>query len=196
MPDKEQILIALLNSYAKLFPASLHELVSQADYSIFDKDAYLVKEDKNDEREYFLLEGLMHCCNIAEDGRTVTTDILYAPVVIVPHFARTLQRRSIFSIQALTACVAAHIPVSVFDKLRYAHADIGAFGNAVVEKELSRHLKEDTIFRSCNARQRLLLMRERYPGLENMIPHHIIASYLGITPVSFSRLRAELATQD
>lgn len=196
MPGKEQIFIGLLNSYAKLSPASLHELVSQADYSTFDKDTYLVREDKNDEREYFLLEGLMHCCNIADDGRIVTTDILYAPVVVVPHFARTQQRRSLFSIQALTTCVAAHIPVSIFDKLRYAYLDIGAFGNAVVEKELSRHLKEDTVFRSCNARQRLLLMRERYPGLENMIPHHIIASYLGITPVSFSRLRNELAARD
>lgn len=196
MPGKEQILTALLNSYTKLSPASLNELVSKTDYSTFDKDKYLVREEKNDEKEYFLLEGLMHRCNIAEDGRVVTTDILYAPVVIVPHFARTLQRRSIFSIQALTACVVAHIPVSVFDKLRYAYPDIGAFGNAVVEKELSRRLKEDTIFRSCNAKQRLLLMREQYPNLENIVPHHIIASYLGITPVSFSRLRNELATQE
>jgi CRP-like cAMP-binding protein len=31
-----------------------------------------------------------------------------------------------------------------------------------------------------------------YPGLTNLVPHHYIASYLGITPESFSRIRKEL----
>ena len=32
---------------------------------------------------------------------------------------------------------------------------------------------------------------ETYPGLMNLVPHHYIASYLGITPESLSRVRKE-----
>jgi hypothetical protein len=62
-----------------------------------------------------------------------------------------------------------------------------------VEKEFIRSLNYEVLFRSYTAKDRLLFFRTHYPSLENLIPHTIIASFLGITPVSFSRLRNELS---
>lgn len=40
---------------------------------------------------------------------------------------------------------------------------------------------------------RYLSFREEFPGLEERIPQHYIASYLGISPVSLSRIRSRLS---
>ena len=43
-----------------------------------------------------------------------------------------------------------------------------------------------------DAQTRYIKFRNEYPGLESRIKQHLIASYLGITPVTLSRIRARL----
>lgn len=52
-----------------------------------------------------------------------------------------------------------------------------------VEKEIA--------LASFKGKDRLLLLRKNYPNIENLIPHTDIASYLGITNISLSRLRTQ-----
>jgi CRP-like cAMP-binding protein len=111
--------------------------------------------------------------------------------VITPHFARTKNGKSIFSLQALTDILIIEIPVDALDNLRFTNEYYKTFGKKVIEEELSKSIFTDIVFRSNTAKERLLSFRSTYPNLENLIPHNIIASYLGITKVSFSRLRSE-----
>jgi CRP-like cAMP-binding protein len=46
---------------------------------------------------------------------------------------------------------------------------------------------------SLTAKERLLSFRQQFPMFENLISHPDIASYLGITNISLSRLRKELS---
>jgi hypothetical protein len=39
-------------------------------------------------------------------------------------------------------------------------------------------------------------MLKRYPGIEHRVPYYSLASYLGITPESFSRLRKKLQSKE
>ncbi len=43
-----------------------------------------------------------------------------------------------------------------------------------------------------DAQTRYIKFGNEYPGLESRIKQHLIASYLGITPVTLSRIRARL----
>lgn len=43
------------------------------------------------------------------------------------------------------------------------------------------------------AQERYLKLLDIYPDLVNLVPHHYIASYLGVTAESLSRIRKELA---
>jgi len=155
-----------------------------------NKDIFL--EHKKNEFEYFLIEGVAHRYNISDKGEIVTTGFYIGQSTITPHFARTNKEKSIFSLQSLTDIILAEIPVIELNNLRNCNVEFHEFGKKTIEAELTKTFYNEVVFRSYSAKERLLELRKQYPNLENLIPHNIIASYLGITNVSFSRLRREL----
>lgn len=159
----------------------------------YNKNDIIFNEGKINNNECFLIEGVLHRFNVNENGESVTTGFYLENTVITPHFARTIKNKSLFSLQALTETIIAEIPVSIFDNFRFTNKEFELFGMKIIEEELSKNIVTDIAYRSSNAKERLYLLRKKYPNLENLIPHNIIASYLGITNVSFSRLRRELA---
>jgi CRP-like cAMP-binding protein len=150
------------------------------------------EEGQVNSSEYFLLEGIIHRYTLVETGEFITTGFYVGPTILTPHFARTSGGKSIFPLQALTEVTVAEIAVTVLDELRNTNDEIRRWGQKVIERKLKRNFVNEIRFRSSNAKERLMHLRDEFPNLENLVPHTCIASYLGITPVSFSRLRKEL----
>lgn len=192
MDPHNTTLLGLFTRYTILSVGAQTAITNAAEYFSCRPNDIIFKEGKRDDHEYFLIEGIAGRGITNDEGDTITTGIYAAPAVVIPHFARTVRNNSIMTLQALTPCVFGRIPVSVFDQLRLSHTDIGLVGQQVVNNELADSIAAETTFRSSTAKQRLQLLRKRLPDIESLIPHHVIASYLGITPVSFSRLRADL----
>lgn len=182
----------IFNSYVAVSPATVATVVEVGSIEEFKKEATIFAEKKYNAYEYFLLEGICHRFNINNEDQPVTSGLYMNRSVITPHFSRTINSQSIFSLQALSNCTFLKVPIGAFDELRNTNHQLRAFGQRVVEKEFVRSLSFDVIFRSYSAKDRLLFFREYYPQLENLVPHTIIASFLGITPVSFSRIRNDL----
>jgi CRP-like cAMP-binding protein len=151
------------------------------------------EQGRSDTDEYFIGEGVLHRYVIDAEGGEVTTAFHLSGMVMTPNFSRTVQGRSMFNIQALTPSLVIAMPVKELDRLRYEHNELRMFGLAVVQQELIGSIRQGVAFRERSARERLIAFRKEYPGLENLVSHGIIASYLGVTPVSLSRLRKELA---
>lgn len=192
---QKDIISAILTSYFPVRKPSLDLIQENCTIIHVEKMEHFSEAGKRNLNEYFMLEGIAHRYVINEEGQPVTTGFYLEESVVTPHFARTIDGKSIFNLQALTSMVVAKIPVKVLDSFRYSYDDIRSFGQKVVERELLRSLSNEVAQRSMTARARLLLFRDQYPNLENRVPHTCIASFLGITSVSFSRLRNELATK-
>ncbi|KAB7730431.1 Crp/Fnr family transcriptional regulator [Rudanella paleaurantiibacter] len=169
------------------------EFIDHCTVSELPKNTDILVAGKTNASEYILVSGVAHRYTVSDKGDPITTGFYGSGAVITPHFARTQNGRNLFSLQTLTDAVLAQIPVNQLDRLRATHADYREFGQRVLENELVQALQFAVSFRSFSAKERLVAMRTQYPNLENLVPHHIIASYLGITPVSFSRLRHELS---
>ena len=187
------ILSRILNAYAPVGQAAVELIFENGNVEEVRKDEIIFHEKRFNAFEYFQLEGVSHRFNIDSDTQTVTTGIYQNEIVITPHFTRTTNSQSIFSLQALTDCCYLKVPAGTFRDLSDQNQQIRMFGRAVVEREFIRNLNFEVLFRSYTAKERLIYFRTNYPLLENIIPHTVIASFLGITPVSFSRLRNELA---
>ena len=191
--DYAIILSRILNAYAPVGQAAVELIFENGNVEEVRKDEIVFHEKRFNAFEYFQLEGVSHRFNVDSDTQSVTTGIYQNEIVITPHFTRTTNGHCIFSLQALTDCSYLKVPAGTFRDLSDQNQKIKMFGRAVVEKEFIRNLNFEVLFRSYTAKERLIYFRTNYPLLENIIPHTVIASFLGITPVSFSRLRNELA---
>ena len=186
---------AILNELGIVSTASKQRFLDKANVVELPKNHTIFEEGKKNHFEYVLISGVVHRSNISDKGDLVTTGFYMSKSVITPHFARTVSGKSIFSLQTLTDVTLAEIEVTDLDNLRYTSKEYNDFGQHIVRTELARTFYNEVMFRSFNAKERLLTLRKQFPGLENLVPHNIIASYLGITNVSLSRLRNELARQ-
>ena len=76
------------------------------------------------------------------------------------------------------------------------HPVVQRWGDAALRRELLRRADREWALAALPARERLVRFRQEYPGLEDEIPHHHIANYLGVTPVTLSRSRAQIRDDD
>lgn len=188
----QEILEEVINCPYKLPPILVQLMAEACEIREIEKKHNIVESGQQNSFEYFLLEGILHRYIMIEEGEFVTTDFYVGPAIVMPNFVRTSGGKSLFSLQALTRLVLAEMSVIKMEELITAHPEIQLWRQKVVEHKLKRNFKDEIRFRRNSARERLAQLRHEYPNLENMIPHSYIASYLGITPVSFSRLRKEL----
>lgn len=188
----QPVLSRILNRYSPVGQPSVELIMENGTLQSVRKNDIVFHEKRFNAFEYFQLQGVSHRFNINEEQEQVTSGIYQNEIVITPHFTRTTDNQSIFSLQALTDCTYLKVPAGIFREISDQDQPIRQFGRAVVEKEFVRSLQFEVLFRTYHAKERLMYFRANYPGLENIIPHSVIASFLGITSVSFSRLRKEL----
>lgn len=80
------------------------------------------------------------------------------------------------------------------DSLRQSQPEFCAFESLKLKEFIMEKHKKEVSGLTKNAAQRLLAFNEENINLFNRIPHHIIASYLDMTPETLSRMRAKLKT--
>lgn len=140
-------------------------------------------------QECFVLHGLLRSSVADAQGREVTLGFHAGPCVLPPAITRGMEDRSRVDCVALEASRVALFDPEILVQAMVAHAPVRAWGDAVLRHELLRMAQREWALAALTGAQRLQQLRSECPGLEDRVPHRMIASYLGMTPVNFSRLR-------
>ena len=184
--------VAVANAYAPVDGSALVPLMRHMRVVQLQGGEALLRAGDAPAIECFVLQGLLRTWVGDAQGRSVTLDFHEGPCALTPSVVRTLQGRSrvhcdavgsarlvVFDAQSLVDCM----PMSIA---------VQCWGDAVLRAELMRRADREWALAALSAQERLLACRAAWPGLESLVPHRHLASYLGITPVSLSRLRAKL----
>lgn len=171
---------------------SLREIEELLEFECFSKGDSFILRNKHNKKEYFLLKGICKSYLINPDGNEVTISFFADNSILSPHSIRTTKNISNLSFKALTNINLASINSGDFENLMVNNIEIRNFANTVLQNELVSKVGKEIGLASLSAKERLIEFRKKYPALENYVPHTDIASYLGITNISLSRLRKEL----
>lgn len=191
--EHHALLAATVRHYTDMSRNSLDLLVGQCTVLEPGKPQTFIRHGLANAQEYFLLDGLVRSYASSHIHDDVTLYFYGPQSVLPPHTTRTAKGLSTLNYETLTPCVLAAVPADVFSRLMRENIEIYRFAHTVLERELQAKTRKEIGLAVLPARERLLELRAIFPGLENRVAHAYIASYLGITQVSLSRLRKELA---
>lgn len=188
MHDK---LVPMIHSVSPISNRSLEKIRDIVEYANVKKGEQISTIGKFNNLEYFLIEGICKSFLITPEGEDVTISFYMSGSVLSPSTTRNKEGKSIINIRALTDVVMATMNADEFEKLMIDDLEVRQFGNTVLRNELMEKVQKEIALASLKGKDRLQLLRKRFPNIENLVPHADIASYLGITTISLSRLRTQ-----
>lgn len=181
----------IINAVTAISDTSLAKINALVNYVTIKKGTLITSVGQKNNLEYFILDGICKSFLNTPEGESVTISFFMANAIISPSTTRNSEGKSILNIQALTDVEIATMDATTFEKLMIEDLEIRDFGNTVLRNELMAKVQKEIALASLKGKDRLLLLRKNYPNIENYIPHADIASYLGMTTISLSRLRTQ-----
>ncbi|MEM8847432.1 MAG: cyclic nucleotide-binding domain-containing protein [Bacteroidota bacterium] len=166
-------------------------ILSQFKQVHFKKNEYLIELNKVAAYYYFMEEGFARSYAIDTDGNDVTTKFFASGDIVIDWHSYFLKKPCKESIQALTPCTCWRIQFNDFMKL----FGIESFREVGRTRLVTNYfeLKNHTISMiTDHAKERYLELIRMKPNIVQNVPLKHIATYLGITDTSLSRIRKEV----
>lgn len=156
------------------------------------KDEYFSEAGKIAQQVGFVLDGIIRVCYYNNKGEEITKYFIEENNLVVDLESFTNEICSNSYVQAITDC-----RMLVFSKKDWKELlDIIIPWEAIVNKIIARALIQKVERRSPlvteDATTRYLMFLKIYPNVVNRIPLSYVASYLGITQSSLSRIRKNI----
>lgn len=148
----------------------------------------LLQEGQISRTMYFIEKGCLRTW-VNNDGREITTQFFFEADKVSSIESFRTNQPSLYSIETIEPCILQTISQKDFQNVLDQLPEIK---EKMQEHLFRRLLSSQKIFYSYlrnNPQQRYEELIEAHPHIIQRIPQHYIASYLGITAVSLSRIR-------
>jgi len=140
----------------------------------------------------FVMSGLFRSFILDEKGIDVTKYFYPEGAALFSYAAHLTGEPSAYYIQALENSKLLVANINDFEKIIKDDFQLGLIFKGILDRNLimkDHHASSFVLFDSIERYQQFL---ENYPGLEKRVKQYHLASFLGITPVSLSRIRKKI----
>ena len=156
------------------------------------KDYYFSEAGKVSNQVGFVLDGIVRVCYYNNKGEEITKYFIDENNLVVDLESFETETPSTAYVQAVNDC-----KILIFSRKDWRELSDTIVGwDAIVHKLISKALRQKVERRSPliseDATTRYLMFLEIYPNIVNRVPLSYVASYLGITQSSLSRIRKNI----
>ena len=191
MSLKEKIR-SLLSNFEMLSRQEIELIVEKTIVDEFKKGTILLKEGQIPSKCYMVLEGCVREYLI-KDGEEVSTAFYTEGDTFTPP---SLKRKpSSHYWECAEDCVLTISNKNYEEEIRAAIPRLDSVFQEIAIEKINKSKEEWSLFVSSSPEERYLNLLETKPQLLERVPHHQIASYLGIKPQSLSRIRKRILDQ-
>lgn len=158
---------------------------------------YLLRQGGYCRHTFFVEKGLLRKYGV-DDTRGKEAIIQFAPEkwFVTDRDSSFFQQPSQFFIQAMEDSIVLMLDEAIMEQLNKQLKGFIAFNERLLHNHIRQQTKRIYELLSASAEERYLSFIATYPDLLWRVPQWMIASYLGITPESLSRIRKELARKN
>lgn len=190
LEDKLERLKNIIHPFVQLTDEEWVMILDRVQVLYLKKGEFYIREGQACNQVGFLFEGILRVYYMVDEKEFTSYFNFYNRNPLVSSFESfLLQKPSTESIHTLEDSILITLTRSHLNSLYEMSASFQKLGRLMAEQNyiLAIERIRSLQFQSANDRYEQLLTI--YPQLINKIPHHYIASYLGITPESLSRIR-------
>ena len=176
-------------------PDLIQELIDACTPLHLKAGDFLIREGDMPAVVPFLLKGIVRGFLFDVNGREITDCFAVQPGMPVMTSA-DLRVPSPFSMEALVDSEFLTIPIVEIQRLLEKYSELQQLYNQLLIFSFSMHWKIKLTLCRNTAMQKYQWFLEEYPGLIDRISNKCIASFLGMTPVTLSKLRRALREKE
>lgn len=182
-----------LNNISPLAEATFETLEKCFKPIYLKKNEFFVREGEFAKQIGFLKKGIVRAFFLNQEGKEYSKQFFVGPSIIGAYSSLLTKQPNKIAQQALTDCEVLAADFSEIEKLYEKFHDLERLGRKIAEFYFLEKEQKEIEMALLDADKRYLIMRERFPTIETIIPQYYIASYLGISPTQLSRIRKKMS---
>ncbi|MDN8591370.1 Crp/Fnr family transcriptional regulator [Paenibacillus sp. 11B] len=192
----KNILFKYMSQFTSLNEQEQRAIVEDILVKNYKKGTVLLRQGEVPAKCYFVLKGCVRQYAIDETGKEVTSNF-YTEEQAVSIFNRHQHNKpSAYTLTCLEDCVLVVGDFQAEDDMILQYPPLETMIRKMVEENLGQVQDEWTSFIGSSPEERYQSLLRKRPHLVDRVPQHQLASYLGITPESLSRIKKRVHSRD
>jgi len=180
-----------IQSVTDLPREALDEMRASFSKITLPKGTQILEQGKTCHKLYFIEKGLARSYYYNEKGKDITVWFFIDNNVMVSVESFFQQKPSLYQMELLEDSTLHYITYEKLQQLFDKHHSIERFGRLLAIQLLTKVVDKLNAIQFQTAKERYRFLIEKYPNIAYRAPLGHIASYLGITQETLSRIRAE-----
>lgn len=187
---------SFINSNLNLEEGLMEAMTGHCQERTYDTGEFLSKEGDKSPYVFFVEEGLLRKYGTDEKGKEHILQFGPENWFVTNRESSYMNKPAHFFIQALEKSRVLLLEEAFFTRLGEEVTGFNAFNTRLLHNHIYAQNKRIYELLSATAEERYLSFIRTYPDILLRVPQWMVASYLGITPESLSRVRRDLARRN
>lgn len=192
-----EVSFEVINHYRKQYPyledKDIEAMLNLVNFKVLEVDEFFVKFEEVNTNIFLVLNGLLKSYYLDKEGEEIIINFYKENDISGNWYSTLLGESSKLCIQAIEPTTIIQVDINKVDALVNTNINLLRAYNHILKGKLIYSLHK--IWNNMNEKPetRFLKLQKDRPDLLDRVPQKQIASYLGITPVSLSRIKKRLS---
>ncbi|RFB12674.1 Crp/Fnr family transcriptional regulator [Bacillus sp. HNG] len=189
----KEILMKYMATYTSLSEAEQQAVIDAIIIEKFEKGTTLIKQgDSSSKNCYFVLKGCVRQYYLDTEGKEVTTHFYTEDQAILLFNVEDPDQESTYTLTCQEDSVLVVGELESEQEMYKQYTELETMTRRMMEKYLTQIQNENALFIRSSPEDRYKMIIQNRPDLLTRVPQHQLASYLGMTPESLSRIKKRI----